>query len=155
MMETLRHRGSIRRSPRGLPARKAGGPGGGRCPLREAALREKLGGSEQGKAGDRGGAACMAARKTPPRIFLHAARLRGDACAPALHAARGEAPARCRLPPEITPSSGPPRWSCRHPVCGRVSQNTWGWGAYNAELAAAKGRSRRAGRPAVRGGTAG
>lgn len=66
MMETLRHRESTRGGRRGDC------PRGRRAGLEAAVLlsggyplREKLGGSEQGKANDRGGAACMAARKTP------------------------------------------------------------------------------------------
>ena len=51
-------------------------------------------------------------------------------------------PADAALPPEPPPSaSAPPRWSCRHPVCGRVSRTRGARGAYNTELAAAKGRS--------------
>ena len=62
---------------------------------------------------------------------------------------RGEAPARRRPPPETT--SAPPRWSCRHPVRGRVSRPRGARGAYNTELAAAKGRSPEGGGPAARG----
>lgn len=40
-----------------------------------------------------------------------------------------------------------PRWSCRHPVCGRVSRTRGAGGAYNTELAAAKGRSPEGGAP--------
>ena len=40
-----------------------------------------------------------------------------------------------------------PRWSCRHPVCGRVSRPRRAGGAYNTELAAAKGRSPEGGAP--------
>ena len=54
-------------------------------------------------------------------------------------------PADAALPPE-TPSA-PPRWSCRHPVCGRVSRPRRAGGAYNTELAAAKGRSPEGGAP--------
>ena len=50
--------------------------------------------------------------------------------------------------PEITPSSSaPPRWSCRHPVCGRVSRPRRAGGAYKTELAAAKGRGPEGGAP--------
>ena len=40
-----------------------------------------------------------------------------------------------------------PRWSCRHPVCGRVSRTRGAGAAYNTELAAAKGRSPEGGAP--------
>ena len=52
------------------------------------------------------------------------------------------------LPPE-SPAipSAPPRWSCRHPVCGRVSRTRRAGGAYTTELAAAKGRSPEGGAP--------
>ena len=60
-------------------------------------------------------------------------------------AGRGKTPGRCRPPPE-TPSALP-RWSCRHPVCGRVSRPRGAGGAYNTELAAAKGRSPEGGAP--------
>ena len=48
-----------------------------------------------------------------------------------------------------------PRWSCRHPVCGRVSRPRRGGGAYNNELVAAKGRSPEGGRRPAARGTAG
>ena len=51
------------------------------------------------------------------------------------------------LPSEIPHPSAPPRWSCRHPVCGRVSRTRGAGGAYNTELAAAKGRSPEGGAP--------
>ena len=52
------------------------------------------------------------------------------------------------LPSEIPRHpSAPPRWSCRHPVCGRVSRPRRAGGAYNTELAAAKGRSPEGGAP--------
>ena len=64
------------------------------------------------------------------------------------HAGRGEAPARCRPSARTARHpSAPPRWSCRHPVCGRVSRPRGAGGAYNAELAAAKGRSPEGGAP--------
>ena len=47
----------------------------------------------------------------------------------------------------LRPPSAPPRWSCRHPVCGRVSRPRRAGGAYNTELAAAKGRSPEGGAP--------
>ena len=53
----------------------------------------------------------------------------------------------------LRPPSALPRWSCRHPVCGRVSRPRVAGGAYNTELAAAKGRSPEGGgapRPAGR-----
>ena len=60
-------------------------------------------------------------------------------------AVRGKTPGRCR-PPARHPSALP-RWSCRHPVCGRVSRPRVARGAYNTELAAAKGRSPEGGAP--------
>ena len=63
-------------------------------------------------------------------------------------AGRGEAPTRCRPSARTARHpSAPPRWSCRHPVCGRVSRPRRAGGAYNAELAAAKGRSPEGGAP--------
>ena len=44
-------------------------------------------------------------------------------------------------------SSALPRWSCRRPVCGRVSRPRGARGAYTAELAAAKGKSPEGGAP--------
>lgn len=84
-----------------------------------------------------------------------------DAQAPDLRAAapmgRGETPGprggAKRQPdaaqaPEPPPSARAlPRWSCRHPVCGRVSRPRRAGGAYNTELAAAKGRSPEGGAP--------
>ena len=62
------------------------------------------------------------------------------------------APSRRESPPS---PSALPRWSCRHPVCGRVSRPRRGGGAYNTELVAAEGKAperrgapRPAGRPA-------
>ena len=49
--------------------------------------------------------------------------------------------------PDAAIPSAPPRWSCRHPVCGRVSRPRRAGGAYNTELAAAKGRSPEGGAP--------
>ena len=60
-------------------------------------------------------------------------------------AGRGKTPGRCR-PPARSPSASP-RWSCRHPVCGRVFRPRRAGGAYNTELAAAKGRSPEGGAP--------
>ena len=52
------------------------------------------------------------------------------------------------LPSASPPSAfAPPRWSCRHPVCGRVSRPRRAGGAYNTELAAAKGLSPEGGAP--------
>ena len=63
-------------------------------------------------------------------------------------AGRGETPGRCRPPASHPPfPSALPRWSCRHPVCGRVSRPRRAGGAYNTELAAAKGRSPEGGAP--------
>ena len=49
--------------------------------------------------------------------------------------------------PEPPSARAPPRWNCRHPVCGRVSRTRRAGGAYNTELAAAKGRSPEGGAP--------
>ena len=69
-------------------------------------------------------------------------RLGRSARAPeASHADEPKRPADAALP------SAPPRWSCRHPVCGRVSRTRGAGGAYNTELAAAKGRSPEGGAP--------
>ena len=51
------------------------------------------------------------------------------------------------LPPASPAPSAPPRWSCRHPVCGRVSRPRRAGGAYNTELAAAEGRGPEGGAP--------
>ena len=52
------------------------------------------------------------------------------------------------LPPEPPAiPSAPSGWSCRHPVRGRVSRTRGAGGAYNTELAAAKGRSPEGGAP--------
>ena len=67
MMETLRHRESTRDGRRGdCPRGRRAGPEAAVLLSGGYPLREKLGGSEQGKANDRGGAACVAtARKAP------------------------------------------------------------------------------------------
>ena len=63
-------------------------------------------------------------------------------------AGRGETPGRGLIPRPASPApSALPRWSCRHPVCGRVSRPRRAGGAYNTELAAAKGRSPEGGAP--------
>ena len=49
--------------------------------------------------------------------------------------------------PDAAIPSALPRWSCRHPVCGRVSRTRGARGAYNTELAAAKGRGPEGGAP--------
>ena len=124
------------------------------APLREA-WRKRTGESRR-----QGSAACMAARKTPgPEAGRSSCQYIGswmravESAAPegsaprapgprgGPHTGRGEAPARRRPPP------APPRWSCRHPVRGRVSRPRRAGGAYNAELAAAKGRSPEGGAP--------
>ncbi len=57
-------------------------------------------------------------------------------------------PADAAQAPASPPSArAPPRWSCRHPVCGRVSRTRGAGGAYNTELAAAKGRGPEGGAP--------
>ena len=150
MMETLRHRESTKDGRRGdCPRGRRAGPEAAVLLSGGYPLREKLGGSEQGKAGDRGGAACMAARKTPgPKawpIFLPIYR-QLDACDLACGAGRSARPTPPKRP--NPPSArAPPRWSCRHPVCGRVSRTRGAGGAYNTELAAAKGRSPEGGAP--------
>ena len=63
---------------------------------------------------------------------------------------RGETPglrAGTKRQPDAAIPSAPPRWSCRHPVCGRVSRPRRAGGAYNTELAAAKGRGPEGGAP--------
>ena len=66
----------------------------------------------------------------------------------ASHAGRGEAPGRGLTSRPASPApSALPRWSCRHPVRGRVSRPRRAGGAYNTELAAAKGRSPEGGAP--------
>ena len=72
---------------------------------------------------------------------------RGDAGRPCMRGGAKRQPDAAQAP-EITPSArAPPRWSCRHPVCGRVSRPRGAGGAYNTELAAAKGRSPEGGAP--------
>ena len=60
---------------------------------------------------------------------------------------RGEAKRPADAALRLRPPSALPRWSCRHPVCGRVSRPRRAGGAYNTELAAAKGRSPEGGAP--------
>ena len=66
-----------------------------------------------------------------------------NAWAPGAARMRGGA----KRPADAAIPSAPPRWSCRHPVRGRVSRTRRARGAYNAELAAAKGRSPEGGAP--------
>ena len=88
----------------------------------------------------------MAARKTPgPEAGRSSCLYIGSWMRAASHAGRGEAPGRCR--PFARTARALPRWSCRHPVCGRVSRPRVAGGAYNTELAAAKGRSPEGGAP--------
>ena len=71
-------------------------------------------------------------------------------CGAAAPMGRGETPglrAGAKRPPDAAIPSAPPRWSCRHPVCGRVSRTRGAGGAYNTELAAAKGRGPEGGAP--------
>ena len=98
MMETLRHRESTRGGRRGdCPRGRRAGPEAAVLLSGGYPLREKLGGSEQGKANDRRGAACMAARKTSgPKarpIFLPIYR-QLDACDLACGAGRSASPNR-------------------------------------------------------------
>ena len=67
MMETLRHRESTRDGRRGdCPRGRRAGPEAAVLLSGGYPLREKLGGSEQGKANDRRGVACVTtARKAP------------------------------------------------------------------------------------------
>ena len=134
MMEILRHRESIRDGRRGdCPRGRRAGPEAA-VPLSGGhPLREKLGGSEQGKANDRRGAACMAARKTPglkarpiflpiyrklnrPRLWGGAKRQPDAALPPALRRAgvvgilcAGGFPARAAPGARIIPNSSPRR----------------------------------------------
>ena len=100
MMETLRHRESTRDGRRGdCPRGRRAGPeaavllsGGNR-------LREKLGGSEQWKAGDRGKRRLRGdgAEGPPPEGGCRSLCLYiGSWMRATSHAGRGEAPGRCR-----------------------------------------------------------
>lgn len=154
MMETLRHRESTRDDRRGDCLR-------GRRASPEAAvllsggypLREKLGGSEQGKANDRRGAACMAARKTSGLkarpIFLPIYR-QPDACDLACGAGRSASP----MPPSRPKSPIPPLR--RAGVVGILCAGGFpAPGAPGARIIPnsppRRAEARKAGRPAARG----
>lgn len=147
------------RSPRGLPARKAGGPGGGRSslgrlpPPREA-WRKRTGESRrQGEAplAWRRRGRPPARRQAPISLLiyrkLNRPRLWAGAKRRGCGAGRSASPMPPKRPKPPPSARAPPRWSCRHPVCGRVSRTRGAGGAYNTELAAAKGRGPEGGAP--------